>query len=301
MYAMETDEILKRLNLIKDLPTLPVIALEINRMLANDRTSVDLLSQIIEKDQAIVSKLLKLVNSSFFGVRSKVATVQEAVVRLGFNSVRNVVVSVSVFETLTLEDSEGIDFNLEDFWAHSVAVAMTSRYLSEQTGIQDPDDCFVAGLLHDIGLIIIARFFPDILAKILRQVKEQNVSIYDAEKEIMPIRHNKIGELIARKWQLPPAMCDTLKYHHTPNKGAVNPELLTVVHLGDAIVRRFFITSINPVRDAVKPILSSIHSSSEKKLENLNRTAENWFPDLKDKIREACDFFIKKKEPVHHE
>jgi putative nucleotidyltransferase with HDIG domain len=301
MYAMETDEIIKKLNLIKDLPTLPVIALEINRMLANDKISVNLLSQIIEKDQAIVSKLLKLVNSSFFGVRSKVATVQEAVVRLGFNSVRNVVVSVSVFETLTLEDGEGVDFNMEDFWAHSVAVAMTSRYLSEQSGIQDPDDCFVAGLLHDIGLIIIARFFPDILAKMIRQVKEQNVSIYDAEKEIIPIRHNKIGELIARRWQLPPSMCDTLKYHHTPNKGAVNPELLTVVHLGDVIVRRFFITSINPARNVVNPIISSISTASEKKLDQLNRTAEVWFPDLKDKIREACEFFIKKKEPAHHE
>ncbi|MFA6012126.1 MAG: HDOD domain-containing protein [Desulfobacteraceae bacterium] len=300
MYAMDSDEILKKLNMIKDLPTLPVIALEINRMLANDSTTVDFLSKTIEKDQAIVSKLLKLVNSSFFGVRSKVTTVQEAVVRLGFNSVRNVVVSVSVFESLVLDNAEDIDFNIEDFWTHSLAVAMTSRYLSEESGIQDPDDCFVAGLLHDIGLIIIARFFPDILVKIVRQVKEQNVSIYDAEKEIIPLRHNKIGELIAKKWQLPPAVCDTLKYHHTPNKGAVNPELVTLVHLGDIIVRRFYTTSINPVRDSVNPILSNINPSSEKKLDYLNRSAENWFPDVKDKIREACEFFIKKKEPVHH-
>jgi len=301
MYAMDSDAILKKLNMIKDLPTLPVIALEVNRMLANDSTTVDFLSKTIEKDQAIVSKLLKLVNSSFFGVRSKVTTVQEAVVRLGFNSVRNVVVSVSVFESLALHSAEDIDFNIEDFWTHSLAVAMTSRYLSEESGIQDPDDCFVAGLLHDIGLIIIARFFPEVLVKILRHIKEQNVSIYDAEKETIPLRHNKIGEIIAKKWQLPPAVCDTLKYHHTPNKGAVNPELVTLVHLGDTIVRRFYTTSINPVRDSVNPILSSINPSSEKKLDHLNRSAEDWFPDVKDKIREACEFFIKKKEPVHHE
>lgn len=301
MYAMDSDAILKKLNVIKDLPTLPVIALEINRMLANDSTSVDFLSKTIEKDQAIVSKLLKLVNSSFFGVRSKVTTVQEAVVRLGFNSVRNVVVSVSVFESLAFDNVDDIDFNIEDFWTHSLAVAMTSRYLSEESGIQDPDDCFVAGLLHDIGLIIIARFFPDVLVKIIRHIKDQNVSIYDAEKETIPLRHNKIGEIIAKKWQLPPAVCDTLKYHHTPNRGAVNPELVTLVHLGDIIVRRFYTTSINPKRDSVNPILSNINSSSEKKLDHLNRTAEDWFPDVKDKIREACEFFIKKKEPVHHE
>lgn len=301
MYIMDSDEILKKLSLIKDLPTLPVIALEVNRMLTNDRISVDFLSNTIEKDQAIVSKLLKLVNSSFFGVRSKVSTVKEAVVRLGFNSVRNVVVSVGVFETLILDDDPDIDFNIEDFWAHSLGVAMTSRYLSEQSGIQDPDDCFVAGLLHDIGLIIIARYFQDILINMIRCVKEQNVSIYDVEKDIIPIRHNKIGEIIAKKWQLPAAICDTLKYHHTPNKGAANPELLTLVHLGDLIVRRFFTTSINPVKDFVKPILTSVSSTSERKLDQLNRTAEYWFPDVKDRIKEACEFFIKKKEHIHHE
>lgn len=301
MYAMEADDILKKLNSIKDLPTLPVIALEVNRMLANDMTTVNLLSETIQKDQVIVSKLLKLVNSSFFGVRSKVTSVQEAVVRLGFNSVRNVVISVSVFECLALDDSEVVDFNIEDFWTHSVAVAITSRFLSEETHIQDPDDCFVAGLLHDIGLIIIARFFPDILVKMIRKVKESNMSIYDAEKEIIPVRHNKIGEIIAKRWQLPPSICDTLKYHHTPNKGAVNPELLTLVHLGDVIVRRFFPTSINPSSDVVKPILSSISATNERKLDQLAGSAEEWFPGVYVKIREACDFFNKEREQVHHE
>lgn len=301
MYAMDAETILKKLCTIKDLPTLPIITIEINRMLANDRTTVELLSKTIEKDQSIVSKLLKLVNSAFFGVRSKVTSVPEAVVRLGFNSVRNVVVSVSVFETLVLEDGENMDFNIEDFWIHSVAVAMTSRYISEETKIQDPDDCFVAGLLHDIGLIIIARYFPEVLVRMLQEVKEKRLSIYDVESDIIPLRHNKLGEILAKKWQLPASICDTLRYHHAPFKGAVNPELVTVVHLGDIIVRRFLATSINPVKRVVKPILTSVRTTSEKKLEQMNRSAEDWFPGVHENIKEACDFFLNKKEQGQHE
>lgn len=298
MYDIDADHMMNTLASVKDLPTLPVIALEINKMLASDRTSVNSLSRIIEKDQAIVSKLLKLVNSSFFGVRSKVSSVKEAVVRLGFNSVRNVVVSVSIFESLTLDHSEDLHFSLVDFWEHSIAVAVISRYLSEQTGIQDPDDCFVAGLLHDMGLIVIARCFPESLVNIMRKVKERSVSLYDAEKEVLPIRHNKIGEVVAKKWQLPPSVCDALKYHHAPNRSAVNPELLTLVYLGDIITRRYFTSAINPVAQMISPVLSNVGASSEKKLNGLCQTVDLWLPEVKETIREACDFFIKTEDPT---
>ncbi len=293
MYDMDADNMMHTLTSFKDLPTLPVIALEINRLLASDTTSVNNLSRIIAKDQAIVSKLLKLVNSSFFGVRSKVSSVEEAVVRLGFNSVRNVVVSVSIFESLTLAHPEDLGFSLVEFWEHSIAVAVTSRYLSEKTGLQDPDDCFVAGLLHDIGLIVIARCFPESLVNILRKIKERNVSLYDIEKEVLPIRHNKIGEILAKKWQLPSSVCDALKYHHAPNRSAANPELLTLIHLGDVITRRFFITTINPETNSASPVLSSIGASAEKKLDLMYQNVNLWFPGVRETIREACEFFIR--------
>jgi putative nucleotidyltransferase with HDIG domain len=194
---------------------------------------------------------------------------------------------------------DGVDdsgFSIEDFWAHSLAVAIISRYISERTKIQDPDDCFVGGLLHDIGLVIIARFFPQALASMLHIASEKKESIYEAENATMPVKHNKIGEIVAKKWQLPPAVCDILKYHHTPNKWAANPELLAVVHLGDVIARRFFLTSINPVSEKITPILTGANPSSEKKLEQVFKTSVEWFPEIREKIREACCFFIGDKE-----
>ncbi|MBU1172655.1 MAG: HDOD domain-containing protein [Proteobacteria bacterium] len=291
---METAEFLKILESIKDLPTLPVIAFEVNRMLMNSSTSIDLLSETIKKDQSIVSKILKLVNSAFYGARSKVSTIHEAVIRLGFNSVRNIVVSVSVFDAFAMNDDQGLAFDIEDLWKHSVGVAITSKYLSEKAGLQDPDDCFVSGLLHDIGLIILAQNFPEVLKEMMGMVRQEGVSIYDAEKKLLQIRHNKIGELMAQKWQLPTSLCDALKYHHLPIRGAINPELITLVHLGDVICNRYMITSINPKKDKRSPILTSVSPQSEKILEKYFMYADDWFPEVYEKIKEACLFFINK-------
>lgn len=287
---METEAILEQVERIKELPTLPVIAFEVNRMLMNSNTSTDALSEAIKKDQAIVSKILKLVNSAFYGVRSKVSTVNEAIIRLGFNSVRNIVVSISVFDMFKLK--QNLDFNIDDFWKHSVGVALISKYLSEKTGLQDPDDCFVSGLLHDIGLIILLQYFPGVMKEIITISKDKNSSIYDAEKEVLKIRHNKIGELIAKKWQLPVSLCDAIKYHHIPVRGAANPELVAIVHLADMICNRFVITSINPKKDKRQPMLSNVSPESGKLLEKHFRYAEDWFPDLYENIKDACQFFM---------
>ncbi|GAB6096450.1 hypothetical protein JCM14469_27030 [Desulfatiferula olefinivorans] len=289
---MDIDAFLKKLESIKDLPTLPVIAFQVNRMLMDADTTIHALSETIKKDQAIVSKLLKLVNSAFYGARSQVGTVHEAVVRLGFNSVRNIVISVSVFDAFSISPEQGGGFNIEDFWKHSVGVAIISKYLSDQTGIQDPDDCFVSGLLHDIGLIVLVQYFPEIVARMVARMRDEGISIYEAEKEILPIRHNKIGEMLARKWQLPAGLCDTLKYHHMPIRSAVNPELLTLVHVADIIYNRFAVSSINPKKDNRTPILTAVGADAAKSLEKQFRYAEDWFPDIYEHIKDACRFFM---------
>lgn len=289
---METENILEQVGQIKELPTLPVIAFEVNRMLVNSSTSIDALVETIKKDPAIVSKILKLVNSAFYGARSKVSTVQEAIIRLGFNSVRNIVVSISVFDMFKLKKNLDIDFNIDDFWKHSVGVALTSKYLSDQTGLQSPDDCFVSGLLHDIGLIILLEHFPAVMKEIIEISKDKGVSIYDAEKEVLQVRHNKIGELIAKKWQLPPSLCDSLKYHHIPVKNAANPELIAIVHLADVICNRFVVTSINPKKNKQQPMLSNVSPESAKLLDKYFRYAEDWFPEVFENIKDACNFFM---------
>ena len=131
---MKESNILKRLDLIEDLPTLPAVAMEVNKMLLDYDTTISKLSDIIEKDQAMVSKILKLVNSSFFGLRGKISSISHAIVVLGFNTIRNAVVSISIIDAFTVKESlDG--FDITNFWKHSLSVAVTSKYLAEKTGI----------------------------------------------------------------------------------------------------------------------------------------------------------------------
>ncbi|MBE9571600.1 MAG: HDOD domain-containing protein, partial [Proteobacteria bacterium] len=154
---MDAQTFFKKLDSIPDIPTLPSIVITVNKMLQDYDTSIKNLSKAIEKDQSMVTKILRLVNSTFYGFRSRIKNIPHAIIVLGFNTIRNAVVSVSVIKTFSEKDiCEGVE--IEEFWKHSVAVAVTSRYLAEQTRLDSPEDCFVSGLLHDIGKLVLYQY-----------------------------------------------------------------------------------------------------------------------------------------------
>jgi HD-like signal output (HDOD) protein len=142
---------------INNLPTLPSIALAVNKRLKDYDAPMEDLVALLEKDQSMVMKILRLVNSSFFGLKSTVKSVGHAVTLLGYNTVQNAVVTVSVIESLTLKNKIQ-DFEIDDFWKHSISVAVMSKFIAAHTRLASPEDAFTSGLLHDIGKIIWANF-----------------------------------------------------------------------------------------------------------------------------------------------
>jgi len=283
---METNAIIKRLDRLDDLPTLPAIALEVNRLLEDYNTSVSKLSETIDKDQSIVSKILKLVNSAFFGLSSKVGNIPHAVTLLGFNTIRNAVVSVSVINSFPGDKvPEGLD--IKEFWTHSVGVAVTSRSMAEKTRLFTPEDCFIAGLLHDVGKIVLAQYFPDIFKRIWARIRQGNISFYEAEREEMPVDHAMIGGYLTRKWQLPARLVDTITYHHSLNKEAIEPDLLMIVHAADIIFNSYMTVSKGWADH------SSFHQDLSPALKGHIVEVKDWFPDLSVEIDSACDFFLK--------
>jgi putative nucleotidyltransferase with HDIG domain len=282
---METTEFFKRLDRIEDLPTLPVVAMEVNKMLLDYDTTIDKLSDAIEKDQAMVSKILKLVNSAFFGLRGKISNISHAIVVLGFNTIRNAVVSISIIDAFSVKESlDG--FDIAEFWKHSVAVAVTSKYLAEKTGIHSADDCFVAGLLHDMGKIVLLQHFKDLFQKIWRTVKGNNLSFYEAEKSHIQIDHARIGGYLTRKWQLPPALVDAIRFHHCVTPDANDQNLLMIIHTADIIVNTY---TKKPKNDLV---LSGIHPDALNVLGSRFDTISDWYPDVLLEIESACKFFL---------
>ena len=284
---METNIILKKLDQIEDLPTLPAIAMEVNTMLLDYDTTIDKLSNTIEKDQAMVSRLLKLVNSAFFGLGGKISNISHAVVVLGFNTIRNAVVSTSIIDAFSIK--EGLDgFDINDFWKHSLSVAVTSKSLAEKTGIRSVDDCFVGGLLHDMGKLVLLQHFKDLFQKVWRTVKNNNQSFYEAEKINIHIDHAKIGGYLAHKWQLPMALVDAIRYHHTLKPNVNDLNLSMVVHAADIIVNTYAKDS----KFKTHAQLSDIHPDAVKAMGSQFDTISDWYPELLLEIESACNFFL---------
>jgi len=277
---------LKKLDRIDDLPTLPVIAMEVNKMLQDYDISIDKLSKTIEKDQSMVPKILKLVNSAFFGFRAKISDINRAVIVLGFNTIRNAIVSISIINAFSKKDIlEG--FDIAEFWTHSIGVAVTSKHLAKMTGMNRPEDCFTGGLLHDIGKVVLVQYLQDFFKKVWTSAKENNLSFYDAEKKEIPIAHPRIGGYLTKKWQLPAGLVDSVRFHHTPTKSAKDYDLLVIIHAADIIVNSIVegspenidLSKINPeVAELMQPQLDSV---------------SDWYPEVSTEIESACEFFLK--------
>jgi putative nucleotidyltransferase with HDIG domain len=282
---LETDNINKELDRINDLPTLPAIALEVNKMLQDyDTTRLEILRDRIEKDQAITAKILKLANSAFFGVRSKVTSITHAITLLGFNTIRNAIVSVSIMDALSV-NGDAARFDIKGFWKHSVAAAVMSRYIAEQTKLYSPDDCFIGGLLHDIGKVVMLKHFPDIFFSIHTSCIKNEKSFFNIEKEKGSVNHSYIGYYLAKKWQLPMKLADVIRYHHTFSSSAREYKFLAIVGLADVILN-----TSNPADSKIS--IPDVSPEIKKAVYDILDTLPVWFPVLSENIESACSFFM---------
>jgi len=282
---LDSQTFLKKLDSIPDIPTLPNIVIEVNKMLQDYDTSIKKLGNIIEKDQAMVTKILRLVNSSFYGFRSKIKNISHAIIILGFNTIKNAVVSVSIIKTFSGKKTFG-GFEITDFWRHSIAVAVTSMYLSEQTKLDSPDDCFVAGLLHDIGKVVLSQHFTESFSQVWKSVKEDGLSFFEAEQKLLPVNHARIGGYLAKKWQFPVSLIDTITHHHQIRKTVSNLNQLIIVHTADTIANNYEIDS------DITPVFSAIDPEAKKAMAGQLETVSDWFPDVAAEIESACEFFL---------
>lgn len=282
---IQEDYILTRINLIKDLPTIPVMLFKINGMLEDESCSVQELSKIIETDQAMTAKILRLVNSAFYGFRSKISNMSQALMILGFNTVRNAIISIKVIDTFNIK--EKLDgFDITDFWKHAISVAVISKYLADRTRKVLPEDAFVAGLLHDIGKVIILQHFRDHFYEVLKILNSDIITFFEAEQKLSPVNHTKIGGQLAQNWQFSQKLIDAIQFHHEVNINATEPRLIAIVYLSNMIVHG----KTNDIR--ISDDFSTRYSDFSKLITQSLDTVSEWLPDAESEVDEACRFFI---------
>lgn len=213
-----------------ELPTLPAVIQKITAVIERQGTSAEDIGRIIETDQALAVKVLRLANSAYYGFPGRIGSVSHAVVVLGVNVVKGLTVGASVFDMMVVA-------GMHQLWRHSVGVGAAARVLAARVGLKNVDEVFTAGLLHDIGKVILAIKAPELEAKVRSTMHATGCPQVIAEQEILRFTHADIAGWLATAWHLPTVLKEPITWHHEPAKAA-NALLQTqVVHVADILVK----------------------------------------------------------------
>ena len=217
---------------VKEIPTLPIVYQQLFSKMSSPNVSVPQLAEIVSRDQALAAKILKLVNSAFYGYKREITTISRAMVILGFRTVRNAALAIGVFDFVSGCEDEN-RFSIEEFWKHSLAVAGICKVLGMKSGMKQQEETFVAGLLHDVGKLIMKKYFSDDFDEIINHALQNNVSWVEAETQVIEVEHSTIAKAVLRSWNFPPNLIEAVQFHHTMSSGSSFPELVALVHTAD--------------------------------------------------------------------
>lgn len=223
------DIVRKEIGNISDLSTLSDVASKVLSMVEDPSSSSDsqTLADIISKDQVLTSRILKLVNSPYYGFPQRVSTLRSAITILGFNVVRGLVLGVSVFDTMNKA--------ILGLWEHSFCASIIAGFLAKKVGLKNAEETSVAALLHDIGKIVVFQKYPKDFAEIVRLAKEEQLSMVEAEESVLGINHAEIGGIVLNSWSLPFSLCEAVQYHHSPFVSKAYISVAYVVHLSNIL------------------------------------------------------------------
>lgn len=197
------------------LPTLPTVVSKMIEMVDNPKTSAASLARLISTDQALTARILKLANSAYYGFSREISTVNMAIVVLGFNTVKDMGLSLSVLDVFKNSEADR-RFDVSQFWEHSIACGVGARLLARKYYRRLVGEAFVAGLLHDIGKIIVNQYTHDDFVRVMELVIESEVPLEEAERQVLGAEHPQIGGWLAEKWRLPAIIVDSIQHHHNP-------------------------------------------------------------------------------------
>jgi HD-like signal output (HDOD) protein len=267
------------LSSVYNVPTVPQIILEVSNLIEDPKTSASILGRMISNDQGLVTKILTIANSPLHGIPRRVATIDFAIVVLGFNQVKNIVVALSMMETLKILGNK--KFDQTKYWVHSILTAAAAKRIADDLGYQTSGEVFTAGLLHDLGIPIIYKYFNKEYKEITNAVNNNNMTYLEAEEEFLGITHQDIGRFLVDRWNLPVSIADVISFHHNPSLAENNRELIALVHLADYMTKQLKIGefSWDDGGELDKEVIEILRLGDEEYLENFIYSYKELFED----------------------
>ena len=283
---MTKDKILNIILGSDSLPTLSTVASKLITIISDEDTSMREIAELISKDISISTKILKIVNSSFYSFPQKIGTIQQAVTILGRNALRNLVLSFS-FLKLNADDDQG-NFDYERYWEQSLAAGVSARLIMKNVTNKNSDEIFVSGLLQNIGELFLARCFPQKYEKVQNTVQEEGLSLIEAEHRVFGTDHSFIGGEVTKAWGFPAVLTECISYHHNAEGyTGTNKEIIrniNVVYLSGVLSNIFYTAEPQKYLDEFK--------LKATELLNLNTEVIDTILDMVNtEVEQAAQFF----------
>ncbi|MCX7822528.1 MAG: HDOD domain-containing protein [Syntrophobacterales bacterium] len=273
---MNLPTLLKKIVMLTgDLPTIPYTSQAVLQKLSDPNATPKEIESIILRDPSLAARILKLANSPFYAHARKIKTVSEATAIIGFNTLRSLVIASAVREMFKV-------FGLVEklLWEHSVAVGFISRFIASKKFVRISEEVFIAGLLHDIGKIVLQLRVPDKMCQVIEELyeggREESTTL---ETKLFGFNHAHVGQLVARKWLFSEDIEEAIGYHHWPGRARLNPNICYVVHLANVISHKL---EIGPIRTPEIDLSKTISAISL-----------GFFPDDLDGMLEECQQMLK--------
>jgi len=228
-FKLHFDHVIDQIN---DLPALPTIVQDLAKSHGDSEDDINYFTQQISLDQALSAKTLRFANSSFYGLQTKITTIRQAITLIGIDAVRHVITATSLTTYFPANGCAGFDFM--GLWRHAVATAVCARVLARQLHLNQ-DYAFTAGLLHDIGRLLLATHFRSEYEQVLAYRKQHDCQLLDAEHEIIGIDHAMAGAELAAHWNFSPTIQHAILYHHAPEQHK-DGALSSLINVANAIV-----------------------------------------------------------------
>lgn len=225
--SMSMEYVLARLS---DLPVMPAVVADLVASIDDDNIDLDQLARKIERDQALASKTLRIANSPFFGLTGQIGSIQEAAAVIGLRTIRSIALASAVGNVV---GNAGVSADsLRAFWLHAFETAVAARQLAPKLQVS-AEHAFVAGLLHDIGKIVVSLYCTEMHAAIVKFSSEHNTDWYTAESELGVPDHGLIASALAQRWHFPEALIEALANYHSPGTSAT--PLAQIIHVADVL------------------------------------------------------------------